>query len=118
MTGSVGYHAGRTAEAIVSQRYVDAGYSVSAQRWRGSGGEIDLIVEAEGCTVFVEVKKSKSHAAAAWRLGHRQQQRILQTAEEFLARSPTGLDTECRFDLALVNGVGDVSLLENVLGHG
>lgn len=118
MTGSVGYHAGRTAEAIVSQRYVDAGYSVSAQRWRGSGGEIDLIVEAEGCTVFVEVKKSKSHAAAAWRLGHRQQQRILHTAEEFLARSPAGLDSDCRFDLALVDGAGDVSLLENVLGHG
>jgi putative endonuclease len=67
--------------------------------------------------VFVEVKKSKSFAAAAERVSKRQMQRIYQAASEFLAGEPAGQDTEMRFDVALVNGVGEVHILENAFGQ-
>ncbi len=117
MSGASGYFAGLCAEDIVAKYYQNAGFHLAAQRWRGKRGEIDLIVKTSTYTVFVEVKKSKSHQEAAWKLGARQQARIYGTAEEFLASSPDGLNSECRFDLALVDNNGSVEIRENVIGH-
>ena len=115
MSGSVGYHAGLSAEQSVGNRYMEAGYRIAANRYRGSGGEIDLIAERDGELVFLEVKKSKTHAAAAARLLPRQIARLFATASEFLASMPNGQDTNSRFDVALVDGAGRVDILENVL---
>ena len=106
MTGSVGYHAGRVAEDIVAQDYARRNHGIAARRWRGCGGEIDLIVRDGATVVFVEVKKSKSFATAASRLGRRQMDRICASAGEFLAGEPRGQLTDVRFDLAVVNGMG------------
>ena len=45
MSGMTGYLAGISAEDIAAMQYVRQGYGVKAQRWRGMGGEIDLIVD-------------------------------------------------------------------------
>ncbi|MEM7295138.1 MAG: YraN family protein [Pseudomonadota bacterium] len=109
------HYSGLAAETSVVQHYQNAGACDIARRWRGSGGEIDLIVEHGGTTVFVEVKKSKTHATAALRLRPAQVERILSTAYEFLAAHGLSQDAEMRFDVALVDAQGRVEICENAL---
>ena len=113
MSGSIGYHAGRVAEDIVAQDYARRRHGIAARRWRGRAGEIDLIVRDGETVVFVEVKKSRDFATAARRLGRRQMDRICASAGEFLAGEPRGQLTDVRFDLAMVNDVGAISVIEN-----
>ena len=116
MSGAVSYHAGLSAEDIVCDAYCRNGYAPKARRWRGQGGEIDLIFEKLGALVFVEVKKSRDFAGAAARLSERQMQRIYSAASGFLASMPQGQNTESRFDAALVDGTGAVEIVENAFG--
>ncbi|PZX47411.1 putative endonuclease [Roseinatronobacter thiooxidans] len=109
------YHAGLAAETSVLRQYLAAGYALLAQRFRGDQGEIDLILQRGDDVIFVEVKKSRTFEAAALRLGSRQIARILDTASEFLGTQPRGQLTPTRFDVALVNSVGEVTVLENAL---
>ena len=117
MTGSVGYHSGMASEQAVAKAYQAAGYELSENRWRGKRGEIDLIARRDGQTVFVEVKKSRSHDMAVQRLSARQQDRIYGAAEEYLARQEGHADVECRFDLAMVDAKGGIKILENAIIH-
>ncbi|MEP3297741.1 MAG: YraN family protein [Pseudoruegeria sp.] len=112
---STNFHAGLAAEHIVERHYIDAGVRLRARRWRGKGGEIDLILEDETGLIFVEVKKSHSFAHAAQRISSNQAARILATAEEFMGSEPKGLNTPARVDVALVNGIGQVQVIENAL---
>ncbi len=116
MSGSVSHHAGLSAEDSVAERYRRQGYTPKARRWRGPGGEIDLIFERLGALVFVEVKKSRDFATAAARLSERQMQRIFAAASGFLAGMPQGQDTETRFDAALVDATGAIEIVENAFG--
>lgn len=113
MSGIISYHAGQCAEDCVALFYQRAGQTVAARRWRGTAGEIDLIARDGDRVIFIEVKKSRSHAAAAEHLSPRQIQRIWQTASEFLGTEPKGQDTEARFDVALVDSVGRIEILQN-----
>lgn len=105
--------AGRAAEDIVSRYYHEKGAQPRDRRWRGLGGEIDLIFDHAGATVFVEVKKAADFAAAAARVGPRQIARLTQAAEEYLGTREGPVLEECRFDVALVDRVGRIEILEN-----
>lgn len=107
------YYAGKTAEEAVAQTYERTGRPVLAKRWRGSAGEIDLIAQDGDGVIFIEVKKSRSHAQAATRLTRRQMDRIYGAGSEFLATQPKGQLTDVRFDLALVDDAGRVDVIEN-----
>ena len=109
------YQAGLAAEASVLRQYLGEGYALLARRFRGMGGEIDLILQRDCDVIFVEVKKSHSFEAAALRLGTRQVSRIMDTASEFLGTQPHGQLTPTRFDVALVNAYGEVCVMENAL---
>lgn len=115
MSGSISYHAGLSAEDQVTRHYARAGHVILSRRWRGSGGEIDLVAEKDGTVVFIEVKKSRSHARAAERLSQRQLQRIYHSAEDFIGHLPAGANTDCRVDVALLDGRGQIDILANVL---
>ena len=117
MTGAVGYHAGLAAEAQVARHYQRSGKPIAAERWRGQGGEIDLVARDGEAFVFVEVKKSKTHKRAAERLSARQMRRIYATASEYLGHTPRGQLSEVRFDVALVDAVGRIEVIENAFGH-
>ena len=113
MSGAVSYQAGCVAEDIVARDYEQSGRPVAGRRWRGRGGEIDLIVREGARVVFVEVKKSRSFSRAAQRLTRRQMDRLCNAASEFVANEPNGQLTDMRFDLALVDSVGAVQIIEN-----
>lgn len=114
-SGRMAHHAGAAAEQSVARHYADLGYDILQNRWRGTAGEVDLIVQLAEVFVFVEVKKSASFAQAARHLSPRQQQRIFATATEFVAGQPKGLLSEMRFDVALVGAHGEILILENAL---
>ncbi|MEM9575820.1 MAG: YraN family protein [Pseudomonadota bacterium] len=113
--GSSSYHGGLAAEGSVERHYCGMGYTVLARRWRGTGGEIDLVFSHASTFIFVEVKKSRTFQAAALRVSARQRERIFATATEFVAAQPQGQLSDMRFDVALVDGTGHIEILENAL---
>jgi len=116
VTGATSYHAGLSAEDQVAAEYSRRGCPARARRWRGTAGEIDLIVQNGDGLIFIEVKKSSNFARAAERLDRRQMNRIYTSAAEYLARMPRGQDTAARFDVALVNQTGEIEIIENAFG--
>lgn len=116
MSGRVSYLAGIAAEDSVEREYARLGYDILKRRWRGSGGEIDLIFRApdDGGFIFVEVKKSRDFARAAEHLSAAQIGRICTTASEFAATQPGGMLADLRIDLAMVDQTGQVARLENI----
>ena len=116
MSGATSYHAGLCAEEGVAASYLRAGMELVAQRWRGRGGEIDLVLRDGAVVVFVEVKKSRDFSRALARITQRQVNRIFAAAGEFLAGEPAAMNTETRFDVALVDGMGRIQVIENAFG--
>lgn len=114
MTGRMNYLAGLSAEDAVARDYERRGCRVAARRWRGSGGEIDLVLEDGDGFIFVEVKKSRSFARAARALSPAQLARICQAAVEYVAGVPGGMMAAMRFDLAMVDATGQLERLENI----
>ncbi|MCB4456048.1 YraN family protein [Leisingera sp. McT4-56] len=114
--GARAHLAGEAAEEIVARHYENRGYSVAERRWRGPGGEIDLILRGPGELVFVEVKHSATSASAARRITPRQAERIYASAGQYLEYEPQGQLTPVRFDAALVDGSGAVEIIENAFG--
>lgn len=111
--GLQNYHAGHAAEGAVARHYEERGIAICAQNWRGSGGEIDLIGRRGDEVIVVEVKHSRSHDLAASHITPAQIARIFATVDEFLAGEPKGLLTDVRIDLALVDGMGRIDVVEN-----
>ncbi len=116
--GQMAYHSGEAAEQSIAQAYERRGFSVAQRRWRGAGGEIDLITRNAEGVVFVEVKKARTLARAAERITPRQMERIYASAAQFLENEPKGQLTNVRFDVALVDGQGKWEILENAYGLG
>lgn len=114
LKGRVAYHDGLAAEDAVEAHYLALGFRIVERRWRGAGGEIDLILRDQHGLVFVEVKKAKSHAVAAERLSMRQLQRICVSAEDYCGTKSPGRLVNMRVDLATVDGQGSVEILTNI----
>lgn len=114
LAGKTAYHDGLAAEDIVLRDYLARGFSLVAQRWRGRCGEIDLIVRDDAELIFVEVKKARTLATAANRLSERQLWRIARSAEDYVGRIAEDPLTPMRLDLAMVDGSGRISVLENL----
>lgn len=115
MSGKISYLAGLSAEDQVARHYARAGHRILSRRWRGRAGEIDLITECDGNVIFVEVKKSRSHARAAERLSQRQMQRIYTSASDYLGHMPAGQDSAARIDVALLDSMGRIEIIENAI---
>lgn len=105
--------AGEAAEARIAQDYERRGFTIARRRWRGRGGEIDLIARMGDAVIFIEVKSARDFATAAGHLGGRQMARLYDAANEFLGDEPAGLLTEARFDVALVDRQGAYRIVEN-----
>lgn len=115
--GQRAYLSGLSAETSVARHLERSGLVVVAERWRGRGGEIDLILRDGDTFIFVEVKKARSFDAALNSLREAQMHRIHAAASEYLAHTPNGQLTDVRFDLALANETGQVQIIENAFSH-
>ncbi|MEO1536577.1 MAG: YraN family protein [Pseudomonadota bacterium] len=112
--GERAYQDGLAAEEIACRDYQARGYELLAMRWRGPGGEVDLIFKGADAAVFVEVKKAATHAWAAERLSERQLWRVARSAEAYIAHELDDPFTPMRLDLATVDASGRVAITENL----
>lgn len=115
MDGQTNNLAGRAAEAQVAAHFLDCGYELREERWRGPGGEVDLIF-SDSCgenLIAVEVKTAPTHAAAVARITPRQLGGVGRSAAAYAARLPKGGLTDIRIDVALVDGMGRIEIIEN-----
>jgi putative endonuclease len=74
-------------------------YRIVETRYKTPVGEIDLIAERFGTTVFVEVKTRTKASAHAEALAAVNQSRIVRAAEYWLSRHPAKAHTDLRFDV-------------------
>ena len=115
--GRMSYHAGLAAEELVARHFLRNGHEIAARRWRGKGGELDLVVKDGDALVFVEVKQSRDFATALSHITPAQVRRLYATGEEYLGTLENGSLIDVRFDVVLVDGQGAISVLENAFGH-
>jgi len=114
--GRTNYYSGKAAEESVARVCEARGQHVLKKRWRGRGGEVDLVTRDKDEIVFIEVKQSSTAARASRSLGARQMGRLMSAAEEYIGGEPMGLLTAMRIDVALVDGQGHVEFIENAVG--
>ncbi len=92
---------GNSAELIAENFLLNQGLKILHKNFRTRHGEIDLIAQENNTIIFVEVrfrsfKKSQKFGNAAETITLQKQQKIIKTAQEFLAnleKTPF-----CRFD--------------------
>lgn len=103
---------GAQAERQAAQYLQREGLMQVAQNYRGRFGEIDLIMREGATLVFVEVRlrRNADFGGAAASIDARKRQRIVRTAQQYLA----GLAElpPCRFDAVLIGRDG-VQWLKN-----
>ena len=94
---------GALGEALVTDAYLQQGYSLLARNWRTNDGELDVIVTRNGTVVFCEVKTRTSSAfgSPAEAVTKEKRERIRALASQWLADN-RGTAKELRFDVAAV----------------
>ncbi len=105
---------GRWGENLAAERYASLGFKVLERNWRCRDGEIDLIVARRSTVVFVEVKTriSNQYGSAAEAVGWQKQQKVRSVALQWLAEAASAFG-ELRFDVATVDGTGEVTVYES-----
>jgi putative endonuclease len=93
---------GLSAEGRAAACLLLKGYRILARRFKTPVGEIDIVARRRGTLVFVEVKARKSLDDAAEALTARQQARIIDAAQYWLAAHPDAVESPIRFDAILV----------------
>ena len=93
---------GRRAEALAALWLQAQLYSIRERRLKTPVGEIDLIAERFGTTVFVEVKARGAREDVAEALGKVNRQRLVRAAQYYLSRHPALAAAPLRFDVIFV----------------
>ena len=92
----LGGHRGEALAALFLRAKL---YRIIERRYKTPVGEIDLVAERFGTTVFVEVKARSRAASEAETLEAVNRSRITRAAQYWLARHPTKTATDFRFDV-------------------
>ena len=93
------YWKGHRGEALAAWFLRAKFYHILARRFKTPVGEIDLIAEHFGVTVFVEVKARSKVSAEVETLEGIRQDRITRAAQSWLARNPRHAKANLRFDV-------------------
>src|SRR5512143_2991156 len=96
------FRTGLSAESRAAALLMAKGYRILAKRFRTPYGEIDIVARRRNLLAFVEVKARASLDDAAYAVTPRQQARIIEAAQAWLAGHPEHAQSEFRFDAMLV----------------
>ncbi|MDO9054601.1 MAG: YraN family protein [Gallionella sp.] len=94
---------GEQAERWAAEYLQRQGLKPVTQNYRSRFGEIDLIMQDGGTLVFIEVRQRSNarFGGAAASIDHHKQQRLIRTAQHYLAN--LGRIPPCRFDVVLMD---------------
>jgi putative endonuclease len=109
---------GKLGEDLACRVLEARGYAIVARRYRTRFGEIDIIAEAGGVIVFVEVKARRSdrRGSAAESISRRKRRRIGAMALDYMAWTGR-LSDRCRFDVVAIDGAGTPHERVRVIEH-
>ena len=93
---------GRRGEWLASIALRLKGYTIVERGFRTKLGEIDIIARKGDLVVMVEVKSRKNIDAAINAVGFQSQQRIINTADIWLARQKDFARLSIRFDIVAI----------------
>jgi putative endonuclease len=96
------FRTGLSAESRAAAYLIAKGYRILARRFRTPHGEIDIVARRRNLIAFVEVKARASLDEAAFAVTPRQQARIINAAQAWLAAHPEHAEFELRFDVVLI----------------
>src|SRR5215475_7887529 len=96
------FQTGLSAESRAAALLMAKGYRVLVKRFRTPYGEIDLVARRRNLVAFVEVKARATLDDAAFAVTPRQQARIINAAQAYLAAHPEYAEFELRFDAILI----------------
>jgi putative endonuclease len=77
---------GDSGERFAEQRLLESGWKILARKWRGVGGEVDLIADQGELIVLVEVKtrRGESHGRAEEAVSGAKCARLIQLGQQFI----------------------------------
>ena len=93
---------GRRGERAAARHLTRRGWTILASRWRGAGGELDLVAARGGIVAICEVKARGDPAVLDEPVTAAQRARIARAAEAYLAAHPDLADRTVRLDLIAV----------------
>jgi putative endonuclease len=97
------FRTGLSAESRAAAYLMAKGYRIFlAKRFRTPYGEIDIVAKRRNLVAFVEVKARATLDDAAFAVTPRQQARINDAAQAWLAAHPEHANFELRFDAMLI----------------
>ena len=113
--GKTAYQTGVSAEQAVERIYVAKGAAILGRRVKTPFGEIDLVADASGTLIFIEVKARRHNIGCESPIKPAQWERLKNAANHYMlpVLSETGVHPACRFDAALMDRIGQVTIYEN-----
>ncbi len=95
--------AGAQAEGQAATFLIEAGLTILARNVRFRDGELDLVCDDRGTTVFVEVRLRRhgGFGGAAESITAAKRARLVAAAQRYLAAQPRRAARPCRFDCVL-----------------
>ncbi len=102
---------GRVGEKKAEDFLKRKGYKILETNYKTHLGEIDIIAEDKGVTVFIEVKMRSSYdyGYASEAVNHKKQEKYFKVATEYLIRKGK-MEELCRFDVVEIQD-GQINLI-------
>ena len=96
---------GTFGEQKALQYLLNKGFKLIDKNYRGTKGEVDLIVRKDKVLSFVEVKtwKSVCFEDLEYGINKKKQSRIIHAAREYLVKHDEYLGMEIQFDVVYIN---------------
>lgn len=97
---------GNHYESIAKDYFIKLGCDVIVANYHAPCGEIDLIIKEGTELAFIEVKYRKNNAfgGAIYAVNKSKQNKIIKTAQHYLAKNKNYAKMPCRFDVLCING--------------
>ena len=96
------FQTGLSAETRAAAFLMAKGYRILVKRFKTPYGEIDLVAKKRNLIAFIEVKARARLDDAAYAVTPRQQARIIDAAQGWLAAHPEHAEFDLRFDAVLI----------------
>lgn len=102
---------GDGAEEAAAEYLQKKGCGILHRNYQCRFGEVDIIAEDDGVTVFAEVRRRKNFSDAAASITRAKQKKLAAAAKHYLAGEFS--NAPCRFDALLVDEKGNIQQIKN-----